>query len=265
MSGGACKSAESLLDELGITEPELIRIEAIAEYCNATIVYEELTGCEARILGCGDRAIITVNTKAPRSRQRFSAAHELGHWMYDRGRVAFACTESALVRGWADSNPEKQANRYAADLLLPPVMFSPLAKSRHITHASASELARRFDTSLTATAIRLVEFGSYPSMVICSENGRRKWFSKSSIVPRELMPQLRPGTGSLAAALLNGTARTVKPEDVDADEWIDHPAAHGYCVHEDSVRIGDGMVLTLLWWRDERQILDLDDDNDDDD
>lgn len=38
------KSAAVLLRELGITEPEDIKIEAIAQYCGATIVYEPLRG-----------------------------------------------------------------------------------------------------------------------------------------------------------------------------------------------------------------------------
>ena len=57
------KAPAALLDELGINAPSEIAIEAIAQYCGATIVYEPLDGCEARILGSGDRAIITVNAR----------------------------------------------------------------------------------------------------------------------------------------------------------------------------------------------------------
>ena len=89
-------SADQLIEELGIAEPNEIDIEAIAQYCGATIVYESLKGCEARILGTDTRAIITVNSDSPRARQRFSGGHELGHWMRDRGKAAFACTESVV-------------------------------------------------------------------------------------------------------------------------------------------------------------------------
>ena len=54
------KSPSKVLDELGITEPDEIDIEAIAQYCGALIVYEKLEGCAARILGNGNEAIITV-------------------------------------------------------------------------------------------------------------------------------------------------------------------------------------------------------------
>lgn len=114
---------EAVLEELGIRDPEDIKIEAIAEYCGATILYERLEGTEARILGYGDHAIITVNDAALRGRQRFSGAHELGDWMCDRGKIAFTCTDRSFTREWSDDNPERRANQYAVELLLPEDVF----------------------------------------------------------------------------------------------------------------------------------------------
>jgi len=48
-----------------------------------------------------------------------------------------------------------------------------------------------------------------------------------------------------------------EPVDVYADNWIDHPTAHRYGIREDSRKIGNDMVLSLLWWEDESQILEL--------
>lgn len=255
------KAPATLLDELGILEPCGIQIEDVAQYCGATIVYEPIDGCEARILGIGDRAIITVNSNAMRERQRFSAAHELGHWMRDRGKIAFACTDQMLVKEWGDDNPERRANRYAADLLLPRKMFELQARAMPATLASARNLAKTFETSMTSTAIRLVEVGSYPSMIICSEPSGRKWFARSPLVPSELWPAAKPGAGSIAAKLLAGGSHTGGPENVDADEWVEHPMSSNYTVMEDSVRVIPGLVLTMIWWKNEQQILDLDEDD----
>jgi len=112
------RSPSLLLKELGVSEPREIDIEAIAQYCGATIVYERLEGSEARILGNNDRAIITVNSEAQVGRRRFSAGHELGHWMRDRGKVGFSCTEQVMIGEWASVNTERAANEYAADLLI---------------------------------------------------------------------------------------------------------------------------------------------------
>jgi Zn-dependent peptidase ImmA (M78 family) len=258
------RSPASLLDELGIREPEDLSIEAIAEYCGATVLYQSLQGAEARIVGYGDRAIITVNTAASRGRQRFSAAHELGHWMCDRGKIAFGCTDKAFDREWSDDNPERRANQYAAELLLPEGMFSRRAKNRDITFATARELSDAFEASLTATAIRLVECGSFPAMIVCNDRERRRWFRRGPDVPDVLWPreQLHPRT--IAHDLLYKNAVSSGPVDLGADGWLSHRDAGGYAIREDSVRISDDLVLTLLWWKDERQLADLEVDEEED-
>lgn len=81
------RPAELLLQELGITEPREIDLEAIAWTQGVHVRYRPLDGCEARIIGCGDRAIITVNDRSSARRQRFSIGHELGHWKWHRGRI----------------------------------------------------------------------------------------------------------------------------------------------------------------------------------
>jgi Zn-dependent peptidase ImmA (M78 family) len=250
----------ALLEELGVTEPEDIRIEAIAEHCRATIVYERLEGAEARIIGFNDRAIITVNKKTPRERQRFSAAHELGHWMMDRGKLSFSCTSKVMAGEWAGDNPERRANQYAAELLLPEFMFRPLAKNKEITFATVKYLASEFQTSLTATAIRLVELGSYPAMVVCNEQSGRKWFFRGEDVPDVIWPREDPGRETIAYDLLRGNKVSESSADVYADGWITHSDSYKYSLHEDSIRLSTGMVLSLLWWKEEKQLLELETD-----
>jgi hypothetical protein len=250
-----------ILDELGITEPSDINIEAIAQYCGATIVYEPLDGSAARILGAGGRAIITVDASAARPRQRFSAGHELGHWMRDRGKVAFSCIDRDLLREWDEDNPERRANRYAADLLLPRKMVERAARGMPLTFASARELSATFMTSLIATALRLVELGTLPGMLVCTERTGRKWFVRSPLVPDTLWPLRAPGSATVAARLLAGAAPSSQaPEVVDADDWIDHPNAKNYEIVEDSRLVGDGLVMSMLWWQNEAQILAFNDD-----
>lgn len=256
------RSPPALLRGLGIAEPEDIRLEAIAQHCDATIVYEPLTGCAARIVGFGDRAIITVDSGSRLERRRFSAAHELGHWMADRGKISsFLCQEKVFATEWSEDNPEKRANSYAADLLMPRFMFEPRAKNKEITFATVRTLAAEFRTSLTATAIRLIEFGSFPALIVCNEPGRRRWFVRQSDVPRALRLRDAPGAYTCAYDLLRGSTLAEGPTDVQADGWIDHPDARRYTLKEDSIPIGNDLVLSLLWWKDERQLLDLDEDS----
>lgn len=252
------RKPESLLAELGITEPEEIDVEAIAYHCDATIIYGQVAGCEARILGTRERAIITVNENASPPRRRFSAAHELGHWMYDRGAASFWCTAQHFVQEWGRDNPERRANGYAADLLLPPAMFQPLAERQPMTFETASLLADRFATSLTATAIRLVELGSFPAMIICHSPHKRRWFVRGPDIPLHLWPRDSLTEDCVAHELLHDRIGTTPgPSDVAASAWFQSEGADRHVVYEDSRLINNENVLTILWWRDESQLLAL--------
>ncbi|RMD96102.1 MAG: ImmA/IrrE family metallo-endopeptidase [Deltaproteobacteria bacterium] len=254
------RTPDELLEELGITEPEDLDIEAIAQYCGATIVYEDLSGCEARLLGYGNRAIITVDRRARRERQRFSAGHELGHWMCDRGKVAFACTAQTFTMEWSIDNAEQRANRYAADLLLPFSIFRRFVRNRTITFATARDLARTFQTSLTATAIRLVELGCAPAVIVCSDAQGRRWFKRGSerFVSPLLWPREKPAPDTIAHQILHARLRPTGPRPVPAAAWFKLPAEHPpFTLLEDSIRM-KSFVLSLLSWDDERRIIDLD-------
>lgn len=247
---------EVLLASLGIRQPKDIDVEVIAQYCCATVVYEPLTACEARVLGLGDKAIITVNSNSIEPRRRFSAAHELAHWVHDRGKLAAACTASTIRNSWG-TDREARANEYASDLLLPKSMFVPRVKGRDITFGTVDFLRAEFNTSMTATAIRLVRHGPLPSMLICSSSRGREWFVASAEVERRLWPRKDVGENTAAYDLLRGAAAPDRSQDVDADEWIDREDADEYVVREHSRKVAGDRVLTLLWWKDQSQISEL--------
>lgn len=249
---------EKILSLLGITEPADIDIEAIAYACGAIILKEPLTGCEANIIGCGDKAIITVNSKSILGRQRFSSGHELGHWMKDRGQNAFGCSNSQMYSEWTGNNPETRANRFASDLLLPLNMFVPLAKDRPITLETIAYLASVFRMSRTATAMRLVNHGCFPCMLICYEAGRRKWFITSGKeIHRSLIPPDRPQPYSLVAGLLANKLDDNKSGDVRANHWFDRDRAEKYYIRESCFKTGSDSVTVILWWEDEQQLIDI--------
>jgi Zn-dependent peptidase ImmA (M78 family) len=177
------RPAAALLKELGISEPGEIDIEAIAQHCGATVTYGRLIGCDARIVGADDSAIITVNKSQSRGRERFLAAHELAHWLRDAGEVALRCNPDESFDESGGGNRETRANDDAADLLLPRSMFKPRAEGKSMTIQIASTLADTFDTSLTATTLRLVKLESFPAVVVVSEIDRMKWFRRGPDVP----------------------------------------------------------------------------------
>ena len=248
-------SPEQVLAKLGISEPGDLDIEAIAYYCGATILYESLTGCEATILGHGERAIITVNQDGHPGRRRFSAGHELGHWMNDRDRSAFSCSKSEIGSSWSAFNPETRANRYAGDLLLPLSMFVPLARGRPIEQETLSDLAKTFNMSRTATAIKLIKYGSFPAVLAYYEAGRRKWFVRGDSVPTVFTPFAKAEESTLTARLADYTDQ--EADDTRTDHWFNYPRADQYYIRESCFRTGPESIVTILWWQDEQQLIDF--------
>lgn len=247
---------EDVLAELGIREPQDIDLEAICEHLGATLKARPLTGCEARILGMGNRAIITVSSAASPERQRFSAGHELGHWMHDRGTTATACDDASLYGPWTGTDRESRANRYSANLLLPVSMFKPRAKNLPMTLDTVRVLASMFRMSLTATALRLLQYGSYPAMLVANDLNRRLWFTRGAGIPEAVWPRDSPGSGTLAYDLLHGSSQA-EPADVYADEWLVSTERRAYSIHEDSAAIAPGVVLSLLWWKNEHPLIEI--------
>lgn len=249
---------EDLLRTLGVRAPQDIDIEAIAFECGATVTYEPLQGCEAQILGYGDRAFISVREDVSRGRQRFSAAHELGHWMRDRGKGLTSLCGAKEISMWGSGgrDRERRANRYAAELLLPIYLFQPDVQGREITLSVAYVLAARYQVSRTAAAIRLAELGSYPAMVVCCEkrSGRRLWWVSGPDIPDEFRPVTDLVEGSLAYDLAGGGNHDPEGVELGADCWIEAPDSDRYRVVESSFVVQD-RVVSLLWWRDQEQLL----------
>src|SRR5579885_3344836 len=197
--------ASDLLFRLGIETPEEIDIEAIAAYCGCTVRYRHLDGCSARLVGVGERAIISVDDDSRVERQRFSIAHEIGHWMADRGKPLFQCQKTDLGTPWSRAiNPEARANGFAAELLMPAFLFAPLARQKPVTFNTVDQLATIFNVSRTAAAFRLVEIGDADSMLLCHGRGGRRWFVGSRRVEGHFWPHLQLSEDSDAFAILHG-------------------------------------------------------------
>ena len=244
--------AEELLKDLGVTAASDIDIEAIAYYVGAIIKYRLLNGCEGRIIGANDRAVITVNSLAIPTRQRFSAAHELGHWHYHRGRSLMCLSDEINNPAKRSSNPERVADGYAADLLMPRFLLRPMAKEiGKVSFQAVEALRKEFKTSITATAIRLVEHGPEPAMLVCHTTKGRKWFNRSRDVPQRWFPRDELDVYSDAMEVLCGRAGRGNRSLIGADAWFDRWSSKEYELYEETRRISDNEILTLLVFKDD--------------
>lgn len=252
--------AEKILKQLGITEPNEIDLEAIAWTLGVRVKCRPLDGCEARIVGHKDQAIITVNSRSSPQRQRFSLAHELGHWNNHRGRI-LVCRADEIGGGDNKRTPaERTADTYAADILMPRYIFQPIAQSyAKLTFKTVREIAGIFDTSLTATAIRMIKGDHSPAILVCHGRQGIKWFCRSPSTPERWFPQGQLDSDSYAFDILfSRKAEEIIPRKIGADSWFDRREAAEYEIREQTIRIGDGEILSLLLIDNERMLDDED-------
>jgi Zn-dependent peptidase ImmA (M78 family) len=95
---------------------------------------------------------IYVNSKHSRVRRRFSIAHEIAHFALHRSLIGDGITDDGLYRSNLSSSVEVQANRMAADILMPWHLIRAATESGLGT---VEELAKHFDVSKSTMSIQL--------------------------------------------------------------------------------------------------------------
>jgi len=96
---------------------------------------------------------IFVDSGEPAVRQRFTAAHEIGHFVLHRDLIGDRHEDNYLLRSQGISNrQEQQANQFAADLLMPRNLIQ---KAMEDGYTTVDALADLFQVSKIAMGIRL--------------------------------------------------------------------------------------------------------------
>jgi Zn-dependent peptidase ImmA (M78 family) len=100
------------------------------------------------------RYVIKINRFEPKERQRFTIAHEISHYLLHRQLIARGVVDSALYRSKLSSRLEAEANRLAAEILMPKALVE---RERDLIPNGVDVdryLAQKFQVSLPAMDIR---------------------------------------------------------------------------------------------------------------
>lgn len=149
------KATSELLEMVGCARPP-VPISRIAAAAGPLVVID--TDTPRRIDGGlfveGDYALIVVNGRVTLNRQRWTIAHELGHLCRHSGRHSGQHSGCYLYSMHQfESEDEREAQRFAAELLMPAAWF--LAAWHRTPKTDA--LARLFQVSKAAVCRRLCE------------------------------------------------------------------------------------------------------------
>ena len=232
----------------GVTEPSHIDLVAIANDHGASVVHRHLDGCEARLVASGDRAVISVNSTSYKGRQRFSLAHELAHWICDRKTGSFLCATGEVGPQNAEAKSvEAYANGFASQLILPDYLAMPWIEGKRATLDVASALAKDFNASLTAAAIKLAKKSANSTCVACHSQSNLIWFQKNQAFPADLFlsRELQQDTDAFALAFGAASGMSLSKRE-PAERWFGGREAYRLNIQSQSIRLPDGTVLSLL-------------------
>lgn len=214
----------------------------------------DITGFEGCLVPYDDGTLrwgIIYNETVTEGRQRFTIAHELGHFLLHRrflDRKALRCSVSDVAGGIASQKEwEQQADTFASWLLMPFDDFREQLNPRdRPTVDVLSQLAHRYGTSLVATALRWVCCTELRAVVVLTRDGFIDW-SWSSQKARVTRATLRARSQTIAApprslAAMDEVGRDARDGIVHGpDVWFN------VRTREMAVRSeGFGMTLSIL-------------------
>ncbi|MFY2764642.1 ImmA/IrrE family metallo-endopeptidase [Arenimonas sp. MALMAid1274] len=135
-----------------------VKLSSLAKDLGLRVIASTLPpGISGEIRPIDGRFVISVNRHDSARRQRFTVAHEIAHFLLHRDQIGSGIADDVLYRSSLSDSREAEANRLAADILLPRQVLSEEISSRkgRSREDLVSELAEMFDVSEVAMKIRL--------------------------------------------------------------------------------------------------------------
>ena len=168
-------------------------------------------------------AIIVRNSIREPGRKNFTVAHEIGHFVLPGHDAGGAVCGPSDIGNWADASRalEREADEFAAELLLPSDYARPKFKGESPSLGIIQAVANESNASLSATARRYCDLVSERCAVVWSKNGTVSWYKPSQEFGFYLKRGWEIPKGTQAWECFSGTRTHERPEPVAADLWLD--------------------------------------------
>lgn len=153
-------TAETLLSVASITKTP-VPVKKLAEECGVLVLFAEFDNVDGLIVKLDFGAVIGVYSRQVPTRQRFTIAHELGHYLLRHSETYHLDFGGDLSPGATGEHPEynwrdeRAANDFAANLLMP----ASFVRSAFNEDKDVGRLAKKFDVSVAAMGFRLKSLG----------------------------------------------------------------------------------------------------------
>lgn len=275
----AKRKAEIFLRDEGIEE---LPVDPFGIAASRDIVVEPkpdaAEGVSGMLLRHGDSFGILYATHVPSEGfQRFSVAHELGHYFLD-GHIDYVLPKGSQVHtshaGFVSGDQyELEADNFAAGLLMPDGPFKRALEKCKPGISTVESMAKLCRTSLTATAIRYAELTD-DAVAVAVSTGSTIDYCRMSETMKSLreLSWLRKGspvpTNTATARLnknLDRVARSDRAaEEIDVMDWLG--GNRSVKAIEEVIGLGAyGKTLTVLTCPSLQDHIDQEEDSDDED
>ena len=195
---------------------------------------------------------------ARHARARFTFCHELGHFYIDDHRNALAggVGPHASFTDYQSNNPaEKEADAFAAALLMPAKRFGLAARRRQPGIDAIRELVELFGTSYQSTAIRYAKSNMHSVLAMRWTTTERRWCWSSDDIHRITGNRMHKSAqnipeGSLTAMALGGGDVEGRVSGSTLSTWcpsVTVGSKADWIVVEEVMSLGEFGVLTLLY------------------
>lgn len=144
----------------------------------------------------GDWCIVYNETTGVPGRVNFTLGHEFGHYILHRStQTEFRCSQKEMLEydGVASRAREFEANRFSSYLLMPIDDFREQMGNVGVSIEGLRHCADRYNVSLTAAAIKWLEFATEPALLIAARDGFVLWSAVSESA-KKWGAYLKPGT-----------------------------------------------------------------------
>ena len=195
---------------------------------------------------------IAYNGNSRPERQRFTIAHEFGHFILHRAqRQRFNCDKQSVHTGIETLRDiEREADDFASNLLMPGDLLRDWIAKQRIDFRFLGDIAQRFQVSLEALCIRYIKFTTERAILVHWDNGYMKyeWRSGSAVKTRARIRRngepVEPMPGTLAADV--SIAQEWDGTEMSAAIWCPEEAPHMKLREFKHTFAGRDRVLTLL-------------------
>lgn len=247
------RAAQSIVDNFGFKSPEDIDLQMVANDRRALIEPKPMEMAEGRLAYRNGRGTISIaDSISLHQKRRFVVAHEIGHIeLHQETEVRPICDEDALNEYSGEKQPlETEANEFAGELLMPEEMFVNACDGSPPQLKFLREIASKFQTSLTSSAIRYATIGPQPAAVVLVKGGNVQWFWSNPRFPHKYIDYYNepPPRKSGAGKILSRGEALENVEVVTAQTWFGDNAPRDQYFYE-STHYSEryDRILCTLW------------------